>query len=198
MICSERAEKESRLKLTKCSATKSHGVGVGFSISNAIKYRIAQWSWMTRIEIYIEFSNWQIMRGVSKGSLNTAVNMRATLSQTMEWIRINRKWEDRTWDVSFLMSFSREHLFFPSKTLSLFMVWREECRNEESIRNGREIGCWQSKIPNKEEIALDLSQKAENRSGGRLDWRCWKEGRRAQICIIRRNNPGQVGIYLHL
>ena len=117
MICSERAEKESRLKLTKCNATKSHGVGVGFSISNVIKYRIVQWSWMTRIEIYIEFSNWQIMRDVSKGSLNTAVNLRATLSQTMEWIRINRKWENRTWDVSFLMSFSREHLFFSFENL---------------------------------------------------------------------------------
>lgn len=78
MICSERAEKESRLKLTKCNATKSHGVGVGFSVSNVIKYRIVQWSWMTRIEIYIEFSNWQIMRGVSKGNLNVAVSMRAT------------------------------------------------------------------------------------------------------------------------
>lgn len=78
MICSERAEKESRLKLTECNATKSHGVGVGFSISNVVKYRIVQWSWMTRMEIYIEFSNWQIMRGVSKGNLNVAVSMRAT------------------------------------------------------------------------------------------------------------------------
>ena len=33
--------------------------------------------------IYIEFSHWQIIRGVSKGNLNIAVNMRATLPQTM-------------------------------------------------------------------------------------------------------------------
>ena len=27
------------------------------------------------------------------------------------------------------------------------MVWREECRNEESIRNGREIGCLTEQDP---------------------------------------------------
>lgn len=85
MICSERTEKESRLEPAKCSATRSRGaVGVGVSISSVIKYRIVQSSWMTRIEVYIELSNWQITRGVSKSNLNIAVNVRTTLPQIME------------------------------------------------------------------------------------------------------------------
>lgn len=114
----------SRLKLTKCNATRSHGGGVGFPVSGVIKYRVVQWSWMTRIEIlYIEFSHWQIMRGVSKGNLNIAVNMRATLPQTMVWIGIDRKWENRTWYVSFFDV--------------IFKIWSEgknaEMRNESEM-----------------------------------------------------------------
>lgn len=116
----------------------------------------------------------------------------------MEWIRINRKWENRTWDVSSLTSFSREHLFFPLKTLSIFMVWREVKGRSEYESEIEEIGCLTEQDPKtRRRLHLILAKRAEKMIKGEIGLEVLKEGRRAQILAQEENNPGQVGIYLH-
>lgn len=54
MICAEGAVKESTLESKICSATRSHG---GDFNQQCHEYKVLQWSWMIRIEVYTGSSN---------------------------------------------------------------------------------------------------------------------------------------------